>query len=80
MGYGAFQETFKPGKNALIDNLREDIALLAGDVEKGRSRLTKVQPALIDVLDILDPKKIRFPEEDGLTLILAKPPQHLPIV
>lgn len=61
MGYAAFRAAFPPGKDELVDALRTDIAALPGTLADAEPRLRKVQHALIDMLDLLDPDKRRFP-------------------
>lgn len=64
MGYGAFLSKYTPGTHKLIDSLRADMTTLPGNLDRVRGRLIEVQHALIDILDILDPDKIRFPVSD----------------
>lgn len=63
MGYAAFCAAFPLGKDELIDALRTDIAALPATLVEAEPRLKKVQNALIDMLDLLDPDKRRFPPE-----------------
>jgi hypothetical protein len=62
MGYGAFLKAFSYDANPLIDALREDVKLLDSSLGQATERLTNLQHALIDLLNILDPEYIRFPE------------------
>ena len=66
MGYGAFLDQLPSGKDTLLDALRDDVVRLAENVEVARPRLAALQHALIDLLDFLDPKGIRFPQERRL--------------
>lgn len=63
MGYGAFLKTFNNGTNPLVDALREDVASLRNDLSQATERLTNLQHALIDLLRMLDPDYLRFPED-----------------
>jgi hypothetical protein len=62
MGYGAFQSKFLSGAHKLIESIRVDVDALPENLDRARERLTAVQHTLIDILDILDPNKIRFPQ------------------
>ena len=62
MGYGAFLKTFNKGVNPLVDALRGDVAWLGNGLSQATDRLTNLQHALIDLLTILDPNYLRFPE------------------
>lgn len=70
MGYGAFLKTFGNGTNPLIDAVGEDVLYLETGIEQSTDsgidqateRLTNLQHSLIDLLKILDPDYIRFPE------------------
>ena len=64
MGYGAFLTTFKDGANPLIDDLRADVTSLGRNLDQARERLTNLQHAFIDLLKLLDPEYVRFPEQD----------------
>jgi hypothetical protein len=63
MGYGAFVKEFERGKDPLLDALRDDVKSLPAAINNGRLRLTEIQHALIDLLDMLDPEYLRFPRE-----------------
>lgn len=63
MGYGEFLKIFTPGSNSLIDALREDIETMKDGTGEVHVRLVEAQHALIDLLKLLDPNHIRFPEE-----------------
>jgi hypothetical protein len=64
IGYGAFLKTFTPGTNPLIDALRADVASLGiSGISPASDRLKAIQNALIDLLLMLDPDYIRFPED-----------------
>jgi hypothetical protein len=60
IGYGEFLTTFTQGKNALIDDLRIDVSSLAQNLDQTKERLLKLQHALVDLLDFLDPRNVRF--------------------
>lgn len=61
MGYGAFLTVFDPGRNPLIDVIKSDILGLEISTEGATERLRKLQHALIDLLESLDPQHARFP-------------------
>lgn len=62
MGYGEFLKKFPSGAEPLIDYLRADVNSLANDVASATARLKKIQNSLIDLLNLLDPDFLRFPE------------------
>lgn len=62
MGYGAFLSEFPPGKNVLIDAVKNDIECLQEGLEGATVRVRRLQHALIDLLELLDPYYIRFPK------------------
>lgn len=62
LGYGAFLKAFPQGANELLDSLREDVRLLEAGLSHAAPRLIAIQHALIELLDLLDPENIRFPE------------------
>ena len=63
MGYGAFLKTFSTGVNPLIDALRADVMSLDSGLSEATDRLTNLQNALIDLLKMLDPEYLRYPED-----------------
>lgn len=62
MGYGAFLKTFNNGINPLVDAVRGDVSSLGSGLSQATERLTNLQHALIDLLTMLDPDYLRFPE------------------
>jgi hypothetical protein len=62
VGYGAFLAKVLPSQNKLIDAVREDVKELPNKLEEARPRLVALQHALIDLLDYLDPRFVRFPK------------------
>jgi hypothetical protein len=62
MGYGVFLKTFDKGVNPLIDLLRADVMALDSGLGQATERLERLQHALIDLLKMLDPEYLRFPE------------------
>jgi hypothetical protein len=62
MGYGAFLKAFDPGASRLIDPPRNDVLSLGNGLGQAKERLASVQHALIDLLEMLDPDCLRFPE------------------
>jgi len=63
MGYGSFLKTFTAGVNPLIDVLRSDVVSLKTDLGQAAERMTNLQHALIDLLQMLDPDYVRFPKD-----------------
>jgi hypothetical protein len=63
MGYGKFLGSFHNGVNPLIDALRADVMSLDKGLNQATERLTNLQHALIDLLKMLDPEYVRFPED-----------------
>jgi hypothetical protein len=61
MGYGEFLKAFDTGVNPLIDALRADVMSLDSGLPQATERLTILQHALIDLLEMLDPAYLRFP-------------------
>jgi hypothetical protein len=62
MGYGIFLSKVVPGQNKLVDAIRQDVKDLPNTLEQTRPRLIALQHALIDLLDFLDPRFVRFPK------------------
>jgi hypothetical protein len=62
MGYGAFLKNFDSGVNPLVDALRGEMTSLENGLNRAAERLTKLQHALIDLLAMLDPDYLRFPQ------------------
>jgi hypothetical protein len=62
IGYGKFLRTLKVNKNPLVEAVRLDVTQLRNDLEDARPRLIELQNSLIDLLQFLDPKYVRFPE------------------
>jgi hypothetical protein len=63
MGYGAFVTAFPPGKDPLIDMLRAHVTSAETGLDSARPRLTQVQHQLLKLLELLDPKQLRFPKD-----------------
>lgn len=63
MGYGAFLATFASKSNPLIEALKADVRALSTDLADASARLRLIQHALIDLLKMLDPDYLRFPED-----------------
>ncbi len=61
-GYGAFLKAFAPGVNPLIDAIRQDVTAPRSGLGPATERLTNLQHSLIDLLSMLDPDYLRFPE------------------
>ena len=63
MGYGSFLEAYPRGQSALIDYVRDQVEALPLTLEAARARLTTIQHMLIDILDIIDGDRLRFPDQ-----------------
>jgi hypothetical protein len=63
VGYGAFLTKILLKKDKLVDSLRADVMSLPSTLDQARPRLTALQNALIDLLDLLDPEFVRFPRD-----------------
>lgn len=61
LGYGAFLREVQPAGDPLIDALTEEVRGLPEALDAARPRLIALQHALIDLVDLLDPKGLRFP-------------------
>ena len=68
MGYGEFLKTFGKGVNPLIDVLRADVVSSSSNLAAVTERLLNLQHAMIDILALLDPDYLRFPEDRRLKL------------
>ncbi|WP_337264677.1 MULTISPECIES: lysogenic protein [unclassified Serratia (in: enterobacteria)] len=65
IGYGKYVKDYIQPRDASLNYLTEEIErIAAGNTNDGHVRLTKMQHALIDLMDFLDPDSIRFPKED----------------
>jgi hypothetical protein len=62
-GYLEFLQGGQIADNPLIEALREDLLSLAGGTAEAKARLVDIQHALIDLLEIVDPRYVRFPKE-----------------
>lgn len=63
IGYANFLEKMQCQPNPLFKKITEDITTLSTSHSDGYARLTKIQHALIDILNYIDPDFIRFPKE-----------------
>jgi hypothetical protein len=63
LGYAAFLDHVVKGGDPLIEGLRADVPAASQQLEAVRGRLVALQHALIELLEFLDPKHVRFPEE-----------------
>jgi hypothetical protein len=61
IGYGAFLKKFSVTTDPLIDAIREDVESLGKGIGPAAERLKLVYESLNDLLDMLDPKRSRFP-------------------
>jgi hypothetical protein len=62
IGYGAFLKDIIGSSNPLIEALREDVRSTSSDDGQARGRLGCIQRALVDLVDLLDPRFQRFPK------------------
>jgi hypothetical protein len=69
LGYGGFLKELPRGTHQLIDAIRDDVEVLAAGLHNARSRLIALQNALIDLLELLDPDRLRFPQQRRERLI-----------
>ncbi len=60
LGYASFVEMKELGFQHWFEGLRQDVGVLSQDVAKHSARLTQIQHALIDLIEHLDPQRIRF--------------------
>jgi hypothetical protein len=63
MGYAAFVRNEDPTFQHWVGELKKDIAGLHGTLGEATPRLERLQRALIDLVDFLDPDCVRFPRE-----------------
>jgi hypothetical protein len=63
MGYGTFLKTFSKDADPLIEALSRDVSALGKGLSEASERLTQIQHALIELLKMLDPDYVRFPED-----------------
>ncbi|MFB2934379.1 hypothetical protein ACE1B6_03795 [Aerosakkonemataceae cyanobacterium BLCC-F154] len=65
IGYANFVYKQKdPNFSRWFDKLRQDIEILANNPGKYYQRLIKLQHALVDLIDFLDPDYVRFPKKN----------------
>ncbi len=63
LGYAEFVHNKDTNFQYWFQPLREDIELLATELDKHNTRLIELQHALIDLIDFLDPDYIRYPQQ-----------------
>jgi hypothetical protein len=63
LGYAEFVQNKDAAFQYWFEPLREDIELLAKELDKHNTRLIELQHALIDIIDFLDPDYIRYPQQ-----------------
>jgi hypothetical protein len=83
MGYGTFLKSFPQKSDQMIEVLRSDVGSLDKELTEvtlapsdvsAANRLKEIQNSLVDLLNILDPKNIRYPkvrETKVSTIVLA---------
>jgi hypothetical protein len=62
MGFATFLQDRKPAIDYWLDPLREDVKRMSADYKPFEGRLVSMQHTLIDLLQFLDPKFMRFPQ------------------
>ncbi len=60
--YGKFLHMLNDDEKPFLQQLKLQVVAMVEDFEASRSRLVALQHALIDLIDFLDPKFIRFPK------------------
>lgn len=60
MGYATFVENQSEDFRRWFKKLHEDLVLLSQNLDEHAERLIRIQNAIIDLLDYLDPDCIRF--------------------
>jgi len=68
LGYAQFVQTQDAAFQYWFEPLRDDLDLLAKNTKKQNDRLIKLQHALVDLIDFLDPDYIRYPKERRIKL------------
>jgi hypothetical protein len=63
IGYAEFVQKQDANFQYWFEPLREDIDLLSKELDKHNARLIKLQHALTDLIDFLDPDYIRYPQQ-----------------
>lgn len=63
MGYAQFFQKREPDFQYWFEPLRKDIDLLARELPEYMPKIIRLQGALVDLLDFLDPHYVRYPKE-----------------
>jgi hypothetical protein len=63
VGYAAYLDQLATSKDRLLEALRADVRATSARLVAARPRLVAIQHALIELLEFLDPKFVRFPRE-----------------
>lgn len=71
MGYGEFLDCNCLDADALFHELASDIRKLADQLEDAQPRLVALQHGLIDLMNMLDKKEIRFPAAERTKIELS---------
>lgn len=71
MGYGEFLDCNGLDSDALFQELAYDITQLSNKLQDATPRLVALQNGLIDLMDTLDKKRIRFPEAERKKIALV---------
>jgi hypothetical protein len=61
IGYARFLDWRQTSTDPLVEKLRADVLSLRDGLDPARDRLVAIQAALVDLLDFLDSKHVRFP-------------------
>jgi len=72
MGFASYLDYLKGGPDSLICALNADIESLGARLEEAMPRLAELQHSLIDLVEFLDPKAIRFPQRNRTRIDLSK--------
>ncbi len=61
IGYGEFLKKNAFSNEVLFDDIKKEVVNMTNDIQGYSERLKNLQHALIDLIDYLDPKKVRIP-------------------
>ncbi len=68
MGYASFLDFYKEHPDPLLTAVEADVTGLGANLPQALPRLVALQHALVDMLDFLDPKFVRFPQRNRTKL------------
>jgi hypothetical protein len=69
VGYADFLDNIAYSELSMIVDLRNEIESFATDHLRASVRMRQLQSALIELIDLLDPDHVRFPQQDRRKLI-----------